>query len=305
MIEQVIRRKMISALLSALIITLFIGKGEFFLELASFTRLYLLVLSIIILVGVTCSIGVYHATRKITSSYVRNSVSFLLHLCCAAIILLLWKINERPIFHFHELFWLSIFIAAGCLWLFEFLLEMNVLRNRSVRRVLLTISIFAVTMYGFWQFVQYREHTYDFHYTQGEPYDETPITTQDGAYSAQAFYINWGGAAGGVTTYVSVIDHRQKNASRTVYAASSLQVPIMSWKDNRTLAIENNDEYSNYNATVDVLTDVYDASGRACLADDIQATYRCYEVIPGDRSFTPTDGRSNLDWFSRVIVTIF
>jgi|GEM_PF-3139885 hypothetical protein len=176
--------------------------------------------------------------------------------------------------------------------------------TKLLKRFLLSAVILAAAVYGCWSYVHDREQAYIFHYTEGLPFNP-PITTQDGAYSAQAFYITWGGAAGGVSMYVNVTDHRQQDSLRTVYYADTHTEPNISWTDNHTLLIENHDEYNNFDATADVSTDVYDSSGRACLASAIQTSYRCYEVFPEENTLMLSDGKPHRSISTRILMMLF
>lgn len=133
------------------------------------------------------------------------------------------------------------------------------------------ITVVGICLVLIVSYVFYRQQTYDFLYTKGTPFD-SPIESPDGAYSAQAFYRTYGGAAGGVMLFVNITEHQHEDTIRTIYYGQTHHTPTITWKDNRTLMIKN----PSYDAVLNVTTDVYDSTGRACRVIKIKKKYNCF-----------------------------
>lgn len=152
--------------------------------------------------------------------------------------------------------------------------ETDLLRDDTMRKLVKFITIIGICLVLIAAYVFYRQQTNDFGYTEGTPFD-APLASPNGEYSAQAFYRYYGGAAGGTMMFVNITDHRHEDAVRTIYYEQTHHTPTISWADNRTLAITNPSDYENYDAVLDVTTDVYDATGRACRAYKIKKKFHC------------------------------
>lgn len=102
----------------------------------------------------------------------------------------------------------------------------------------------------------------DLHITE---YDELGNAYQspDGKHTAQVVYDYYGGAAGGVNLYVQLIDHKN-DTKRYIYRADAKMQPNIQWQDDTTLIIKNYDQYADNSTILDIETEIYDETGRAC-----------------------------------------
>lgn len=117
--------------------------------------------------------------------------------------------------------------------------------------------------------------TYDFTQFDGEK-DGKAITSPDGSYSAQVYYQNYGGAAGGVNMFVNVIFHLEDNIERTVYFSDAKGNVRLTWLDGNILSITNYNEFENRNINLIVGKEIYDELGSACSHYKMKKKYICY-----------------------------
>lgn len=120
----------------------------------------------------------------------------------------------------------------------------------------------------------YTHFTYDFHYTKGDK-DGNPVVSPNGTYSAQVYYQNYGGAAGGVNLFVNVIFHLEDDIERSVYFSDAKGSVQLNWLEENTLSITNYDQYANRDAVLVVGEEIYDEYGGACSTYKVKQNYRC------------------------------
>ncbi|QDQ03130.1 hypothetical protein FOH38_23300 [Lysinibacillus fusiformis] len=121
----------------------------------------------------------------------------------------------------------------------------------------------------------YNHFTYDFNYTNGEK-DGKLVTSPNGTYSAQVYYQNYGGAAGGVNIFVNITFHLEDNVERTIYFSDAKSKVQLNWLEEEVLAITNYDEYANRSVALKVGKEIYDEEGGACSTYKIKKNYVCY-----------------------------
>ena len=117
--------------------------------------------------------------------------------------------------------------------------------------------------------------TYDFHYTKGEK-DGQLVTSPNGSYSAQVYYQYYGGAAGGVNTFVNVTFHLEDNVERTIYFSDAKSQVYVSWIEEDVLNIRNLDEYADRSVALEVGKEIYDEHGGACGTYKVKKHFICY-----------------------------
>lgn len=123
-------------------------------------------------------------------------------------------------------------------------------------------------------YLVYNHFTYGFYYTNGEK-DGNVVTSPNEVYSAQVYYQNYGGAAGGINTFVNVI-HLEDDLERTVYFSDAKGRVQLNWLDDELLSITNYDEYGDRSIELVVGKEIYDEQGRACNTYKIKRNYVCY-----------------------------
>ena len=140
---------------------------------------------------------------------------------------------------------------------------------RKIIKVIL-ISSLLVCLY-----LVYSHFTYDFYYTNGEN-DGNVITSPNKVYSAQVYYQNYGGAAGGVNLFVNVIFHLENDIERTIYFSDAKGNVQLNWLDDELLLITNYNEYEDRSIELVVLNEIYDEQGGACNTYKIKRNFVCY-----------------------------
>ncbi|WEG14518.1 DUF5412 family protein [Pullulanibacillus sp. KACC 23026] len=113
----------------------------------------------------------------------------------------------------------------------------------------------------------YDEYFFTFSHLKGT-FQEGPVKSPNGTYSANVYYEPWGGAAGGVTIWVKVTTNTSKKVTKTVYYARANDDFTMKWKTDHTLKVTNKSldypKIDNYSVTLDVRNEIYDGYGLAC-----------------------------------------
>lgn len=114
-----------------------------------------------------------------------------------------------------------------------------------------------------------------------------PTKSPNGEYNASAYYIPYGGAAGGVL-YIVEVEETQTGKKKTIYSSNHKDIFSMNWKSAEVLKIKNESpEYNDHrNIELNVKSDIYEESGAACRsllligkfencykADDIQVPF--------------------------------
>ncbi|WP_273130121.1 DUF5412 family protein [Bacillus weihaiensis] len=108
-----------------------------------------------------------------------------------------------------------------------------------------------------------------------------PITSPTGAYTANAYYELYGGAAGGVNVWVDITNNNEKNKVQTVYYSDAKSNISMEWLDEDTLYILNDDpNYPNSNRSIEleIGKEIYHENGLACKSLLMKDQYEtCYQ----------------------------
>lgn len=134
------------------------------------------------------------------------------------------------------------------------------------------LSAFCIILFCI--YLIYNHFTYEFYYKDGEK-DGNAVTSPNGTYSAQVYYQNYGGAAGGVNLFINVI-HLNENLESTIYFSDAKGNIKLDWLNDNTLSIENFNEYANRNIKLVVGKEIYDETGKACNSYKIKKEYVCY-----------------------------
>lgn len=108
---------------------------------------------------------------------------------------------------------------------------------------------------------------------------EGPVKSPDSQSNARAYFINYGGAAGGVL-YLVEVEHIQTGKKKVVYSSNHKDSFAIAWKDSSILNIKNEStKYNEYrNIELNVHKDIYEESGRACRSLRLKGKYEaCYQ----------------------------
>lgn len=107
-----------------------------------------------------------------------------------------------------------------------------------------------------------------------------PLESPDGEYKASAYYIPYGGAAGGVM-YIVEVEDIQSGMKKTIYSSNHKNDFSLEWKSPEVLKIKNESpKYNVYrNIELNVNSDIYEESGAACRSLLLKGKYEnCYKA---------------------------
>ncbi|MFS1516182.1 DUF5412 family protein [Bacillus sp. SCS-151] len=126
----------------------------------------------------------------------------------------------------------------------------------------------------------YRDYFFTFDSLKGESY-LIPVTSPTMKYTANAYYMPYGGAAGGVKIWVDVTYHDENDKIQTVYYSEAKSGFSMSWNDEDILYIKNeNSEVPNSSRSImlEIGKEIYHEYGLACKSWLMQDEYEtCYQ----------------------------
>lgn len=146
--------------------------------------------------------------------------------------------------------------------------------------------VLLLLLIGLGMLVGYNRFFFDFKDVENATLFEGPISSQDGKYNASAYYISYGGAAGGILYLVEVED-TVSGKKKIIYSSEHKEIFSISWKAPDTLSIQNESpDYKEYrNAVLQVNAEIYEESGRACRSLRLLGQYeRCYQAESRDET---------------------
>lgn len=109
------------------------------------------------------------------------------------------------------------------------------------------------------------------------------MPSRNGEYVAEIYGVPYGGAgAGGVTMWVDVRSTENGSSSanasfvKTIYRAEFRGANHLEWENEKTLRIENRNEYNDDSVTLNIEEDIYDGWNFACKSLRMKGEYvRC------------------------------
>lgn len=108
-----------------------------------------------------------------------------------------------------------------------------------------------------------------------------PVTSPTNAYTANAYYEPYGGAAGGVNVWVEVTYNNEDDKVQTVYYGDAKSTFNMDWLNEDTLKIQNDDpDYPDSDRSINLRIgkDIYHEFGLACQSILMKDEYEtCYQ----------------------------
>lgn len=126
----------------------------------------------------------------------------------------------------------------------------------------------------------YTQYFFTFNNLEGELY-KGPVVSPDGKYTANAYYMTYGGAAGGVNLWVEISHNDETNRTETVYFSDAKSEFSIEWMDEDTVFIKNDDpEYltSNRSIELQIGKEIYHDNGLACKSLLMKDKYEtCYQ----------------------------
>ncbi|NIK21599.1 DUF5412 family protein [Paenibacillus lupini] len=143
------------------------------------------------------------------------------------------------------------------------------------RYIILTLLIISLIL-----LIGYNRYSYNFKSLENAELFVGPLESPGGKYKASAYYILYGGAAGGVL-YIVEVEQTQTGEKKKIYSSNHKEKFSMSWKTSDILSIINEspkfDEYRNID--LNVQTDIYEESGSACRSLTLEEKFEnCYKA---------------------------
>lgn len=139
----------------------------------------------------------------------------------------------------------------------------------SMTGVIMLLGLFVYTVYFF---------TFD--NLKGEFY-KGPVNSPTGKYTANAYYMTYGGAAGGVNLWVEITYNDEDDKIETVYYSDAKSNFYMEWEDEDSLYILNKEpDFPNSNRSIQLIIgkEIYHESGLACQSWLMKDEYEtCYQ----------------------------
>ncbi|MFC5603178.1 DUF5412 family protein [Sporosarcina koreensis] len=104
-----------------------------------------------------------------------------------------------------------------------------------------------------------------------------PVLSPTGAYTANAYFEPYGGAAGGVNMWVEITMHHDHDNNKIIYYSDANDNVLLDWADKKTLFITNAGPYNN-SIKLDVEHEIYHDRGLACRSWLMKGEYvTCYQ----------------------------
>ncbi|MEK4059192.1 MULTISPECIES: DUF5412 family protein [Paenibacillus] len=147
------------------------------------------------------------------------------------------------------------------------------MKKRTIVLILLLIIILGL--------VGYRRYFYQFKVLGKATLFSGPIESPEGEYNARAYYIPYGGAAGGVM-YLVEVEQTKTGVKKIIYSSEHKDKFSMDWQASDILSITNESpEYKEYrNIELKVNTEIYEESGSACRSLLLKDQYEtCYQDV--------------------------
>lgn len=108
-----------------------------------------------------------------------------------------------------------------------------------------------------------------------------PVNSPTEKYTANAYYMTYGGAAGGVNLWIEITYNEVDDKIETVYYSDAKSYFSMEWKDENTLYIINEEiKYPNSNRSIEleIGKEIYHESGLVCQSWIMKDQYEtCYQ----------------------------
>ena len=139
--------------------------------------------------------------------------------------------------------------------------------RKTIRIILLLLVVFCL-------YLVYNHFTYEFMHI-GDMKDGNPVSSPKGDYSAQIYYENYGGAAGGVNVIVNIINHKKDDEEKTIYFSDAKGKAFLNWTAPDILSITNINEYENRSTELVIGKEIYDEHGGACNTYKIKKAFIC------------------------------
>ncbi|MDH5162298.1 DUF5412 family protein [Heyndrickxia oleronia] len=172
---------------------------------------------------------------------------------------------------FTALFTLLIFIT------FCFLAIGNFIKKKPFPKRLFTIFLSSIGVVSC--LMLYSTYFFTFGNLKGEFY-KGPVISPTEKYVANAYYMTYGGAAGGVNIWVNITFKEEKNKIKTVYYSDAKSDFSINWIDDDNLLIVNNEPgYQNSDRSIKLKIgkEIYHENGLACRSLLMKAEFEtCY-----------------------------
>ncbi|WP_235714792.1 DUF5412 family protein [Halalkalibacter akibai] len=159
---------------------------------------------------------------------------------------------------------LILFSTVVLFFIFSIKLLIYLINKKQFPKKLMIASFVGITLLGI--FTAYTIYCFTFQTADGEFY-KGPVTSPTEEYTANAYYMTYGGAAGGVNVWVEIINNLTEQEAKIVYYSDAKSKFSMRWQDDKTLYIENEELENldeNKSIELNVEKEIYHDQGLAC-----------------------------------------
>ncbi|MEK4714502.1 DUF5412 family protein [Sporosarcina sp. FSL K6-1540] len=150
-------------------------------------------------------------------------------------------------------------------------------KNHFPKKLLIAFLIGTILFFGLFIYANY---FFTFDNLEGEFY-KGPVNSPTEKYTANAYYMTYGGAAGGVNLWIEITYNEVDDKIETVYYSDAKSYFSMEWKDENTLYIINEEiKYPNSNRSIEleIGKEIYHESGLVCQSWIMKDQYEtCYQ----------------------------
>ncbi len=173
---------------------------------------------------------------------------------------------------------LTFLITILLFFIFCVTLCISFIKKKKFPKKLMIVSLTSAIVFS--GLFVYMNYFYTFNNLEGEFYKGS-VNSPTEQYSANAYYMTYGGAAGGVNLWVEITYHDENDKIETVYYSDAKSYFSMEWKDENTLHIINEEpKYPNSNRSIklEIGREIYHDSGLACQSWLMKGKYEtCYQ----------------------------
>lgn len=152
-------------------------------------------------------------------------------------------------------------------------------KKSSFPRKLLIFSLTGIVLVIL--LIGYTKYFFTFNHLEGEFY-KGQVDSPTGKYTANSYFRNYGGAAGGTNVWVEITNNDENNKISTIYYSDGKGYFEMKWKDKNTIYIRNDggteEPGSDRSMELEIGKEIYDETGRACdswlMKNEYETCYR-------------------------------
>ncbi|TMN23848.1 hypothetical protein FFL34_10325 [Lentibacillus cibarius] len=169
-------------------------------------------------------------------------------------------------------------ITIILLFIFVIKLFLFFIKKKPFPKIILIASLIGIIVVSIQ--AGYNKYFFTFNDDEGEFY-KGPVNSPTDKYTANAYYMPYGGAAGGVNLWVEISYNDEDDKTKTVYYSEANSNFSMKWTNEATLHIKNEEPRfpkSNRSIKLNVENEIYHDRGLACQSWLMKSEYEtCYQ----------------------------